>query len=52
MGRINKKTSGFPRFLRCEATVGEKAAAMLKWFLMFGTKDVVVGNGVFRITKL
>jgi hypothetical protein len=52
MGRINKKTSGFPKFLRCEATAGEKAAAMLKWFILLGTKDVVVGTGVFRITKL
>ena len=52
MGMINKKTSGFPRFLKCEATAGEKAIAMLKWFILLGTKDVVVGNGVFRITKL
>ena len=49
---MNKKIKGFPRFLQCKASKAEKATALLKWVCCAGTKDVVVNNGVFRITKI
>ena len=49
---MNKKIKGFPRFLKCKASKTEKATALLKWVACAGTKDVVVKDGVFKITKL
>ena len=49
---MNKKIKGLPRFLRCDASKTEKATALLKWVACAGQKDVIVKDGVFKITKI
>lgn len=47
-----KKIMSFQKFLRCDTTKLEKAKALIKYILHAGQKNVIVGNNIFKITKL
>ena len=47
-----KKIMSFSRFLKCEATKRDKVNALIKYTAHAATKDVVVGNDAFKITKI
>jgi hypothetical protein len=47
-----KKIMGFHKFLKCEATKSEKIKALIKYAMCAATKDIIVSDNGFKITKL
>jgi len=47
-----KKIMSFSKFLKCEASKSEKIKSLITYAAFAGTKNIVVGDNVFKITKI
>jgi hypothetical protein len=47
-----KKIMSFPKFAKCEATKRDKLKSLIIYMAFAGTKNIVVGNDAFKITKI
>ena len=47
-----KKIMSFSRFAKCDATKREKLKSIIKYMAFAGTKNIIVGNDAFKITKI